>query len=72
MVMVDLAAEQVGTTVALVEINAVMVEKADCCVVVVIGVDGDGDRSGTRCTHWVDCCDPFLPLSNFNIYLFFN
>ena len=58
MVMVDLAVEQLRTTADLVQIKAVVVEKADCCVV--IGVSGDCDGSGGWCTHRVDCCDPFF------------
>ena len=51
--MVDLAAEQVGTAVDHVEMNLAVVEKDDCCVVIVIGVGGDG--SGGPCIHRVDC-----------------
>ena len=35
-----------------------------------IVVGGGGDGSGARCTHRVDCCDPFLALRSFSILLF--
>ena len=47
MVMVDVAVEQVETAVDLMEMNLAVVEKDDCCVVIVIGVGGAGSRSGS-------------------------